>query len=68
MAYLSSPSSEDSMVVKSTLIEPDMGQMVDLVVLEIQRAAKILDGETMMKVWLTKGWSWVVHVINEGLG
>ncbi|XP_022891410.1 ATP sulfurylase 2 [Olea europaea var. sylvestris] len=66
MASLSSPSNKGSLVVKSSLIEPDGGQLVDLVVPEIQRAAKISDAETMPKVRLTKiDLEWV-HVISEG--
>lgn len=66
MASLSSPSNKGSLVVKSSLIEPDGGQLVDLVVPEIQRAATVSEAETMPKVRLTKiDLEWV-HVISEG--
>ncbi|CAI9775333.1 unnamed protein product [Fraxinus pennsylvanica] len=66
MASLSSPSNKGSFVVKSSLIEPDGGQLVDLVVPEIQRAATVSEAETMPKVRLTKiDLEWV-HVISEG--
>lgn len=54
------------MSVKSSLIEPDGGSLVDLVVPENQRVAKIAEAETMAKVKLTKiDLEWV-HVISEG--
>ncbi|KAL2559909.1 ATP sulfurylase 2 [Forsythia ovata] len=66
MASLSSSSNKGSLAVKSSLIEPDGGSLVDLVVPEIQRAAKISETETMPKVRLTKiDLEWV-HVISEG--
>lgn len=53
-------------MVKSSLIEPDGGSLVDLVVPESQRALKISEAEAMPKVKLTKiDLEWV-HVISEG--
>ncbi|KAL2543330.1 ATP sulfurylase 2 [Abeliophyllum distichum] len=49
MASLSSSSNKGSLVVKSSLIEPDGGSLVDLVVPEIQRAAKISEAEDNAK-------------------
>lgn len=52
--------------IKSSLIDPDGGSLVDLVVPESQRAAKISEAESMPKVKLTKiDLEWV-HVISEG--
>ncbi|KAL5557907.1 hypothetical protein UlMin_034118 [Ulmus minor] len=52
--------------VKSSLIEPDGGVLVDLVVPESERAAKVLEAERLPNVRLTKiDLEWV-HVISEG--
>ncbi|CDP07415.1 unnamed protein product [Coffea canephora] len=52
--------------IKSSLIDPDGGSLVDLVVPERQRAAKISEAESMPKVKLSKiDLEWV-HVISEG--
>lgn len=54
------------MVVNCSLIEPDGGSLVDLVVPETQRGVKILEAEKMPRVGLTKiDLEWV-HVISEG--
>ncbi|XP_019174502.1 PREDICTED: ATP sulfurylase 2 [Ipomoea nil] len=61
------PSSYSSAnVVKSSLIEPDGGSLVDLVVPESQRAARISAAESLPKVRLTKIDVEWVHVISEG--
>ncbi|KAK6139172.1 hypothetical protein DH2020_027084 [Rehmannia glutinosa] len=66
MQSLSSSCSGNSLMVKSSLIEPDGGSLVDLVVPETQRAVKISEAEAMPKVKLTKiDLEWV-HVISEG--
>ncbi|KAI3467653.1 hypothetical protein Pfo_024316 [Paulownia fortunei] len=66
MQSLSSSCSGNSFMVKSSLIEPDGGSLVDLVVPESQRAVKISEAEAMPKVKLTKiDLEWV-HVISEG--
>lgn len=55
-----------SLVVKSSLIEPDGGSLVDLVVVEDKRGFKIQEAESMPKVNLTKiDLEWV-HVLSEG--
>ncbi|KAJ7980123.1 ATP sulfurylase [Quillaja saponaria] len=52
--------------VKSSLIEPDGGALVDLVVPESKRASKALEAESLPKVNLTQiDLEWV-HVISEG--
>lgn len=52
--------------VKSSLIEPDGGALVDLVVPESERPARTLEAEKLPKVGLTKiDLEWV-HVIGEG--
>lgn len=54
------------MSIKSSLIDPDGGSLVDLVVLEAERAVKVSEAESMPKVKLTKiDLEWV-HVISEG--
>ncbi|KAK1406621.1 hypothetical protein QVD17_42089 [Tagetes erecta] len=55
-----------SHVIKSSLIEPDGGVVVDLIVPENERGLKRLEAEQMVKVGLTKiDLEWV-HVISEG--
>lgn len=55
-----------SSVIKSSLIDPDGGALVDLVVPESERALKRAEAESMPKVKLTKiDLEWV-HVISEG--
>lgn len=52
--------------IKSSLIEPDGGVLVDLVVPESERAARTLEAEKLPKAGLTKiDLEWV-HVISEG--
>lgn len=59
-------SSKGSSTVKSSLIEPDGGSLVDLVVPESQRADKILEAKSMPVLKLTKiDLEWV-HVLSEG--
>lgn len=53
-------------VVKSSLIEPDGGSLVDLVVPEAQRVSRISAAESLPKVRLTKIDVEWVHVISEG--
>ncbi|GLT73168.1 hypothetical protein SLA2020_450440 [Shorea laevis] len=61
-----SPKSKSSFVIKSSLIEPDGGALVDLVVPGSLRAAKTAEAESMPKVGLTKiDLEWV-HVLSEG--
>lgn len=53
-------------MVKSSLIDPDGGALVDLVVPESVRGAKIIEAETLPKVQLTRiDLEWV-HVVGEG--
>ncbi|XP_076955194.1 ATP sulfurylase 2-like [Bidens hawaiensis] len=55
-----------SHVIKSSLIDPDGGVLVDLIVPENQRVLKGVEAEGMVKVRLTKiDLEWV-HVISEG--
>lgn len=52
--------------IKSSLIDPDGGVIVDLVVPESERASRILEAEPLPKVKLTQiDLEWV-HVISEG--
>lgn len=52
--------------IKSSLIDPDGGSLVDLVVPEAQRAVKASEAQSLPKVKLTKiDLEWV-HVISEG--
>ncbi|KAJ8762171.1 hypothetical protein K2173_007325 [Erythroxylum novogranatense] len=53
-------------MVKSSLIDPDGGKLVDLVIPESERASKTLEAESMPKVRLAQiDLEWV-HVICEG--
>lgn len=52
--------------IKSSLIEPDGGAVVELVVPESERASRVLEAEPLPKVKLTQiDLEWV-HVICEG--
>lgn len=65
MATLPS-SSKRSLVIKSSLIEPDGGSLVDLVVPENQKAALVSEAGSLPMVKLTRiDLEWV-HVISEG--
>lgn len=58
--------SVSKMTVKSSLIDPDGGELVELIVPESEIGAKKAESETMPKVKLTKiDLEWV-HVISEG--
>lgn len=59
-------SSSSPMVIKSSLIDPDGGVVVDLVVPEVERASKTLEAESLPKVRLSKIDVEWVHVISEG--
>lgn len=53
-------------VIKSSLIDPDGGSLVDLLVPEIERNLKVVEAESLPKVSLTKiDLEWV-HVLSEG--
>ncbi|KAL5153195.1 ATP-sulfurylase 3, chloroplastic [Glycine soja] len=53
-------------MIKSSLIEPDGGALVDLMVSEGDRGAKITEAESLPKVQLTRiDLEWV-HVVGEG--
>ncbi|KAF4366107.1 hypothetical protein F8388_014825 [Cannabis sativa] len=55
-----------SPIIKSSLIEPDGGELVNLVVPEIERASRVLEAQALPKVSLTKiDLEWA-HVISEG--
>lgn len=58
--------SRSAAMVRSSLIEPDGGALVDLVVPESQRAAKAAEAEAMPKVRLSKIDVEWVHVVSEG--
>ncbi|XWS25888.1 hypothetical protein CRYUN_Cryun27aG0106300 [Craigia yunnanensis] len=58
--------SSSSSVIKSSLIEPDGGVLIDMVVPESERGAKTAEAESMTKVRLTKVDVEWVHVISEG--
>ncbi|XP_043709364.1 ATP sulfurylase 2-like isoform X2 [Telopea speciosissima] len=57
---------KDSSVIRSSLIDPDGGPLVDLVVPESERALKRAEAESMPKVKLTKIDIEWVHVLSEG--
>ena len=59
-------SSSSSFSIRSSLIDPDGGTLVDLVVPESERAKKKSEAEAMPKVRLTKVDIEWVHVISEG--
>lgn len=66
MSAIPSHKSSSSSTIKSSLIEPDGGALVNRVVPESERAAKALEAESMPKVGLTQiDLEWV-HVISEG--
>uniref|UniRef100_A0A803PF11 sulfate adenylyltransferase n=1 Tax=Cannabis sativa TaxID=3483 RepID=A0A803PF11_CANSA len=55
-----------SPIIKSSLIEPDGGELVNLVVPEIERASRVLEAQALPKVSLTNiDLEWA-HVISEG--
>ncbi|KAK8642369.1 hypothetical protein V6N13_011715 [Hibiscus sabdariffa] len=58
--------SSSASVIRSSLIEPDGGVLVDLVVPESEREAKSVEAESLPKVWLTKIDVEWLHVISEG--
>ncbi|PIA57262.1 hypothetical protein AQUCO_00600179v1 [Aquilegia coerulea] len=61
-----SSSSSSSSLIKSSLIDPDGGPLVDLVVPENEKALKKKEAESMPKLKLSKiDLEWV-HVISEG--
>lgn len=52
--------------IKCSLIEPDGGAVVELIVPESERASRVLEAESLPKVKLTRiDLEWV-HVISEG--
>lgn len=63
---MQSVSSSSKMTVKSPLIDPDGGELVELIVPESEIGAKKAEAETMPKVKLTKIDVEWVHVISEG--
>lgn len=63
---MQSVSSSLKMTVKSSLIDPDGGELVELIVPESEIGAKKAEAETMPKVKLTKIDVEWVHVISEG--
>lgn len=63
---MQSVSSSSKMTVKSSLIDPDGGELVELIVPESEIGAKKAEAETMPKVKLTKIDVEWVHVISEG--
>lgn len=51
---------------RAALIEPDGGTLVDLIVPEGERAAKVAEAETLPKIHITKiDLEWI-HVVSEG--
>ncbi|KAJ6681057.1 BIFUNCTIONAL 3'-PHOSPHOADENOSINE 5'-PHOSPHOSULFATE SYNTHASE [Salix koriyanagi] len=61
-----SQASVSGSVVKSYLIEPDGGVLVDVIVPESERGSKALEAESLPKVRLAKIDVEWVHVISEG--
>ncbi|KAL2894793.1 ATP sulfurylase 2 [Bienertia sinuspersici] len=61
-----STTSNQNWIIKSSLIDPDGGSLVDLVVPQNERNFKISEAESLPKVGLTKiDLEWV-HVLSEG--
>ncbi|XP_030485285.2 ATP sulfurylase 2 [Cannabis sativa] len=61
-----SPSRSVQAPIKSSLIDPDGGKLVDLVIPESERASRVLEAQALPKVSLSKiDFEWV-HVISEG--
>ncbi|KAE8659859.1 ATP sulfurylase 2 [Hibiscus syriacus] len=58
--------SSSTSVIKSSLIEPDGGILIDLVVPDSEREAKTVEAESLPKVRLTKIDVEWLHVISEG--
>ncbi|GMI91315.1 ATP SULFURYLASE ARABIDOPSIS 1 [Hibiscus trionum] len=58
--------SSSTSVIKSSLIEPDGGVLVNLIVPESEREAKTAEAESLPKVRLTKIDVEWLHVISEG--
>lgn len=67
MSSISTSSTQKSTrVIKSSLIDPDGGSLIDLVVPKNERDLKVLEAESLPKVRLTKiDLEWV-HVLSEG--
>ncbi|KAB5557663.1 hypothetical protein DKX38_008572 [Salix brachista] len=61
-----SQASVSGSVIKSYLIEPDGGVLVDVIVSESERGSKALEAESLPKVRLAKIDVEWVHVISEG--
>ena len=61
-----SQASVSGSVIKSYLIEPDGGVLVDVIVPESERGSKALEAESLPKVRLAKIDVEWVHVISEG--
>ncbi|CAL5352919.1 unnamed protein product [Camellia sinensis] len=59
-------SAKNPLAVKSSLIDPDGGSLVDLVVSESQMDLKTLEAESMTKLKITKVDLEWVHVLSEG--
>ncbi|CAL5423597.1 unnamed protein product [Camellia sinensis] len=59
-------STKNPLAVKSSLIDPDGGSLVDLVVSESQMDLKTLEAESMQKLKITKVDLEWVHVLSEG--
>lgn len=59
-------SASASLTIKSSLIDPDGGTLVDLVVPESERRSKAAEAEALPKVKLTRIDVEWVHVISEG--
>ncbi|GMP42197.1 hypothetical protein CsSME_00012017 [Camellia sinensis var. sinensis] len=59
-------SAKNPLAVKSSLIDPDGGSLVDLVVSESQMDLKTLEAESMPKLKITKVDLEWVHVLSEG--
>ncbi|KAL9358107.1 hypothetical protein Peur_051360 [Populus x canadensis] len=61
-----SQASASGSVIKSSLIEPDGGVVVDVIVPECERGSKTLEAESLPKVRLARIDVEWVHVISEG--
>ncbi|XP_021718670.1 ATP sulfurylase 2-like [Chenopodium quinoa] len=63
---MSSISSQSKRVIKNSLIDPDGGSLIDLVVPENERNLRVSEAESLPKIRLTKiDLEWV-HVLSEG--
>ncbi|XP_021859114.1 ATP sulfurylase 2 [Spinacia oleracea] len=66
MSSISTQKTQSKRVIKSSLIDPDGGSLIDLIVPENERDLRVSEAELLPKIRLTKiDLEWV-HVLSEG--